>query len=173
MKKWCIALIYCLGVLTIPQALASSEPVLELSWQDLIPEQQREQFNQFGVPEGTSFQAKRNNRPEQPMFGDMREELNGKTIRLSGLIIPLEGDEETMTELLLVPYHGACIHMPPPPPNQIVYIKFEHPVPVRQVWDVVTVQGELSAVSISTDLAEVGYQLNGLAISDYQPASVE
>jgi len=51
--------------------------------------------------------------------------LNGKPVRIPGYLLPLEFDGDKVTEFLLVPYVGACIHTPPPPPNQIVHVKTE------------------------------------------------
>ena len=51
--------------------------------------------------------------------------LNGKTIRIPGYLLPLEFEDKKVTEFLLVPWVGACIHTPPPPPNQIVHVKLE------------------------------------------------
>ncbi len=50
-------------------------------------------------------------------------ELNGKNIRMPGYLLPLEFEDKKVTEFLLVPWVGACIHTPPPPPNQIVHVK--------------------------------------------------
>lgn len=52
-------------------------------------------------------------------------ELNGKSVRLPGYLLPLEFKEKRVTEFLLVPWVGACIHTPPPPPNQIVHVRLE------------------------------------------------
>ncbi|MGB5520807.1 MAG: DUF3299 domain-containing protein [Gammaproteobacteria bacterium] len=52
-------------------------------------------------------------------------ELNGKKIRLPGYLLPLEFEDKKVTEFLLVPWVGACIHTPPPPPNQIVHVKLD------------------------------------------------
>ncbi len=54
-----------------------------------------------------------------------REDLDGRPIRMPGYLLPLEFDGRKVTEFLLVPYVGACIHTPPPPPNQIVHIRTE------------------------------------------------
>ncbi len=53
------------------------------------------------------------------------QELNGKSVRMPGYLLPLEFDGDKVTEFFLVPYVGACIHTPPPPPNQIVHVKTE------------------------------------------------
>ena len=50
-------------------------------------------------------------------------ELNGKMIRIPGYLLPLEFEDKKVIEFLLVPWVGACIHTPPPPPNQIVHVK--------------------------------------------------
>jgi hypothetical protein len=49
--------------------------------------------------------------------------LDGQTVRVAGYIVPLDDDAREISEFLLVPYVGACIHTPPPPPNQMVYVK--------------------------------------------------
>ena len=51
------------------------------------------------------------------------EDLDGKPVRIPGYLLPLEFDGDKVTEFFLVPYVGACIHTPPPPPNQIVHVK--------------------------------------------------
>lgn len=52
-------------------------------------------------------------------------ELNGKSIRMPGYLLPLEFKEKKVTEFLLVPWVGACIHTPPPAANQIVHVKLD------------------------------------------------
>lgn len=52
-------------------------------------------------------------------------ELNGKAIRIPGYLLPLEFQDKKVTEFLLVPWVGACIHTPPPPANQIVHVKLD------------------------------------------------
>ena len=49
-------------------------------------------------------------------------ELDGRHIRMAGYALPLEFSDKTITEFLLVPWVGACIHTPPPPANQIVHV---------------------------------------------------
>ncbi len=53
------------------------------------------------------------------------QELDGKPVRIPGYLLPLEYDGKKVSEFLLVPYVGACIHTPPPPPNQIVHVTTE------------------------------------------------
>ena len=90
------------------------------------------------------------------------EDLDGKQIRMPGYLLPLEYDGKKVTEFLLVPYVGACIHTPPPPPNQIVYVRSEQgfetdgglftPVWVSGVMKTTQSQSSLSLVDGSSDI---------------------
>ncbi len=48
--------------------------------------------------------------------------LEGIPVALPGYMLPLKSEEERVIEFLLVPWVGACIHTPPPPPNQMVHV---------------------------------------------------
>ena len=48
---------------------------------------------------------------------------DGRRVRLPGYVVPLQHDGQALTEFLLVPYVGACVHVPPPPANQLVYVE--------------------------------------------------
>ncbi len=104
---------------------------------------------------------------QQSKAGGVRAELNGSLVKIPGFVIPLEGDANTVTEFLLVPYFGACIHVPPPPPNQIIYVKFPEGAPVQELWDVVYVVGTLKTEVISHELAQTAYMIEGTEIKTY------
>ncbi|MCL9777090.1 DUF3299 domain-containing protein [Vibrio methylphosphonaticus] len=154
--------------LCLPPSLAqgsesSDSEVLKLDWIDLIPEAERNQFDAIGMP----ITNHSGGQMEQSKLGTVRQELDGSTVKIPGFVVPLEGDEDTVTEFLLVPYFGACIHVPPPPPNQIVYVKFKEGAPVHRLWDVIYVVGTLKTETINSELAETGYLIEGLHIEDY------
>lgn len=71
------------------------------------------------------------------------QELIGQRVRLSGYLLPLEFDAGDVSEFLLVPIVGACIHVPPPPPNQIVQVAMTGRYPVKSVYAPVTVTGTI------------------------------
>ncbi len=80
----------------------------------------------------------------------------GETIQLSGYILPLTRNQaEQVTEFLLVPYVGACIHVPPPPPNQIIYIQPEQALTVPGMFAPVVVEGELRSQPATYDVFQV------------------
>jgi uncharacterized protein len=96
------------------------------------------------------------------------EELDGLRVRLPGFVVPLELDERRMTEFLLVPYYGACIHVPPPPANQTIHVVApEGREYVGELFDTVWVTGTLRVIRTSSDLAEAGYRIDVTEIEPY------
>ncbi|MGF1538008.1 MAG: DUF3299 domain-containing protein [Elainellaceae cyanobacterium] len=80
----------------------------------------------------------------------------GQTVQLEGYVLPLNQQQANrVTEFLLVPYVGACIHVPPPPPNQIVYIKPEQALPSPGLFAQVVVEGALQLKSASYELFRI------------------
>jgi hypothetical protein len=71
--------------------------------------------------------------------------LDGKLIRMPGFLLPLEYSGKRVSEFLLVPWVGACIHTPPPNPNQIVYVKSDKPYEIKGTYDPVWVTGRMTA----------------------------
>lgn len=99
------------------------------------------------------------------------KELDGQLIKLPGYIVPLNVTEEgRVTEFLLVPYYGACIHVPPPPPNQIVHVKTDLGVLMDNLYQPFWIEGPLQVETTSTDLAEAGYQMSASKIYPYESA---
>ena len=158
MRKWLIALCCTFSLL-----VHASEP-LTLDWLDLVPESERSMINEQGI---AAFIDHNGGKAKQNQMGKVREELNGSQVKIPGFVIPLEGDDKAVTEFLLVPYFGACSHVPPPPPNQIIYVKFPSGAPIQQLWDVVYIIGELKTQHVSHDLAEVGYLIEGTRLEEY------
>jgi hypothetical protein len=102
--------------------------------------------------------------------------IDGKMIRIPGYVLPLEFSGTKVTEFLLVPWVGACIHTPPPEPNQIVYVKPDKAFEIRRMFDAVWVTGRIAAtgskrsveiVDGSADI-DVGYSLRASLVEPYQ-----
>ncbi|WP_373636467.1 DUF3299 domain-containing protein [Vibrio gazogenes] len=162
---WFLFVLMGLGLLSDSvSAQARQQSVMTLSWEDLIPEGEQHP----DPPVRATPIDHDNDTPPQLKIGGVRHDLDGKIVRIPGFVIPLEGDDKTVTEFLLVPFLGACIHVPPPPPNQIIYVKFEHGAPIRQLWDIVYVVGQLKTETMNLDLGETGYVLYGQDLDDYE-----
>jgi uncharacterized protein len=97
--------------------------------------------------------------PAANMPAPVVAELNGKRVRIGGYVVPLDFDATKVTEFLLVPFVGACIHVPPPPANQIVYVKAPGGITIKGQFDPVYVTGTLSTEGQFTGLADTGYSL--------------
>lgn len=95
--------------------------------------------------------------------------LDGIQARLPGYIVPLDMSEEgRVIEFLLVPYYGACIHVPPPPSNQIVHATSELGVLVEALYDPFWIEGPLKVEHASSELAEAGYRMDAQKIYLYE-----
>lgn len=88
-------------------------------------------------------------------------ELDGQRIRLPGYLVPITLEGEKLKDFLMVPYFGACIHVPPPPPNQVVFVSLPEAVLVDDPYGPHWVTGVLSTATSSTELAEAAYTLAG------------
>lgn len=88
-------------------------------------------------------------------------ELNGNKIRLPGYLLPLEFEDKKVTEFLLVPWVGACIHTPPPPPNQIVHVKLAKGFDIGdEVFTAVWVSGLMKTEKNNPELSFVDGKQN-------------
>lgn len=103
-------------------------------------------------------------RSMQPQMGSVNTAMDGKRVRLAGYVTPVGFDEKD-PRFLLVPELGACIHVPPPPANQIVYVpKVDGEA---KMFEPVWVTGTLKAAPVATILADVGYQLVDAKVEPY------
>ncbi|PMJ98138.1 DUF3299 domain-containing protein [Vibrio sp. 10N.261.55.A7] len=87
--------------------------------------------------------------------------FDGKHVQISGYLVPLETTEEGIVTLLLAPYAGACIHVPPPPPNQLIYIELKagQTIPWELYNQAISITGNISIESIDGELASTGYSI--------------
>ena len=103
-------------------------------------------------------------------------ELEGQLVRLAGYALPLEFSDTGVTEFLLVPYVGACIHVPPPPPNQMVFVRLNQTFNADDLYMPVWVTGRMTVKSSSKELSyvdgesnvDVGYSLEGSTVEPYE-----
>ena len=94
--------------------------------------------------------------------------LAGMRVRLPGFAIPLEARADKVSEFLLVPYFGACIHVPPPPSNQIVHVKSEVGVKLDELYQPYWIEGAMQVKPSSSELADAGYQMDAQKIYMYE-----
>jgi uncharacterized protein len=101
-------------------------------------------------------------------MSDALKAMDGKRVRVPGYMVPLDDSARGVTEFILVPYYGACIHTPPPPPNQMVYVKMNGDRRVEvNLWDPIWIEGELRVSEIDSPYGAIGHQLVGIRVSPY------
>jgi len=97
------------------------------------------------------------------------DSLNGEKIRIPGYIVPLDFDAKSEhEEFLLVPYFGACLHTPPPPPNQIVYVKANPAAKIPNINEPVWLEGTMKTGKFTSDLGNSAYELDLSKLEAYE-----
>jgi len=87
--------------------------------------------------------------------------MNGVRGKVPGYLVPITFDEQQrVTEMFLVPYFGACIHVPPPPPNQLIFIRPENPIELGNLWDAYWVHGTIRIDKTSNAIATSAYTID-------------
>ena len=158
-------LLTSMGAFAIAPGLARAEDYIDLNWTDLVPE------GQVALPpviqdliqhEETSLTS------QQPASSGVRNDWNGQIVRLPGFIVPIDYTGTSVTAFILVPFVGACVHVPPPPANQLVFVTTQEPYESTGLYEPVNVIGMFGAASMSTQLAQIGYALSADRIEPYR-----
>jgi hypothetical protein len=149
----------------VTPSIAFGEEFIDLDWIDLLPEGETSL-----PPELLALTDHTNSLPstQQPLSSGVRTEWNGKNVRLPGFILPLEHSGTAVTAFILVPFVGACVHVPPPPANQLVFVTTNTPYESKGLYEPVNVIGMFGTSSLSTQLADIAYALSADQIVPYE-----
>ena len=162
-------------ILTLPAVLflaataALAQPKT-IDWVELIPEDARDSFDIAPPPPMHDYLSGEGGLAAQQLM-DFRvnDKLDGQQVRLPGFIVPLELDAKGLvTEFFLVPYFGACIHVPPPPPNQLVYVKMDTGISLDSMYSAYWITGRMSTQRRDTTLGAAAYTLAGTRAEEYK-----
>ncbi|MCW3149271.1 DUF3299 domain-containing protein [Stutzerimonas stutzeri] len=163
-----------LSLLLCCASLVHAAPA-ELDWLELMPAEDRQALeempeidhggaedpgfsDQGGLKQGAGLPAVMYSAKTVPA-------LDGRPVRLGGYPVPLESDEQGRSTLFfLVPYPGACIHVPPPPPNQIVLVRYPQGIQLDDIYTPLWVDGPLRIEAVSNDLADAAYAIQAEAV---------
>jgi len=181
-KRLTIVSLVCIGLITLAvSGLGVAENgVQELEWTELVPEgfspdalleEYQEKYNIDELEDDDPLiQELQVKLKELWSSAPVNTALNGRTVKLPGFVVPLESDGVHSSEFLLVPYYGACIHVPPPPANQTVYVTVldKKGAEVRKLFDTVWVTGVINTEQLSTDMADAGYTLQATKVEPYE-----
>ena len=159
--------IFFILALFVAVPAAADEPTT-LYWEELLPEGENEILNEMYAQLAAT--AGEHNPYGNPMMSAMMptqigtfnvvDDLDGKRVRIPGFVLPFEyAADGKISEFLLVPYFGACIHSPPPPPNQMVYVTAEKPEDLGKQWNAIWAIGTLKTQRHMNDLGNAAYTL--------------
>ena len=133
----------------------------EISWDELIPS------GSAGLL--ASEEERLPDTSTVALAGGIVEALNGQIVRIPGFIVPLESDDGgLLAEFFLVPYFGACIHVPPPPPNQIVYVTVDPPFNLQSMWEPFWIEGTIKTQGHASIIGTTAYSLTATKIEPYE-----
>lgn len=144
-------------------ARAASAEARQLDWEELVPESERERLSSAPPPPMHNYlMGEYGPAAPQSMSFEVNKALDGIKARIPGFIVPLEADGKgKVIEFFLVPYFGACIHVPPPPPNQIVYVKLPSGIALDSMYEAYWITGTFSVRYRSTRFGAAAYSLAG------------
>jgi hypothetical protein len=144
--------------------------VLTLEWTDLVPADAREQFS--SAPAAATHDYLGEAGPaavQQSTTAPVNNELNGKVVKIPGFIVPLDvAKDGTVSEFFLVPYFGACIHVPPPPPNQIVYVTTKKGIALDSIYEAYWITGTMKLQGKNSQLGSAAYSLSADNVEIYK-----
>lgn len=162
-----IWLVLCTLLVSSP---AAAEPSVT-DWDALIPPQ----FHPARILERHGVRFLDLSKPEErAIFEEIEEarrlapvapELDGREAALDGFVVPLDGDGEATTEFLLVPEYGYCIHVPPPPPNQLLLVRAPDSKRAWGLFSEVLVRGRLRVEASEVPNGRAGYVLEAREMS--------
>ncbi len=172
-----MALMWCICTVTVQAA-----DYRDLDWLELLPAQERQTLlNQGPIDHGGETSPQR-----QPALGgnnslgqleveeawtsvNIVAELAEESVRLPGFVVPLEYDEDQrVTEFFLVPFFGACIHVPAPPPNQIIHVSIPAGFELSSIYEPYVVEGTIQISLTERDLGISAYSIVPDAVVRYQ-----
>lgn len=161
-----VALAGCREYAASVEAPGATASYAELDWEQLIPADELENhrlaaaFAMRHVDHSSDERA--------PQFGSFKtvRELDGRKVSLAGYVVPLETDDEgRMTDFFLVPRMGACIHVPPPPPDQMVYVHLSRSIPAPDVGEAASLKGVLRTTTHDDALASAAYSMDAAVLT--------
>jgi hypothetical protein len=147
---------------------ASANTIVDLQWSDLIPEgTSGVLWQSMRRLSGVVQHGELTTGFDQEEARALTNEFDGKLVRIPGFIVPLDFDSSGVTTFILAPFVGACIHVPPPPANQLILVTTEEPYDYQGLFDAVYVTGLFGAAASATLLAEIGYAISAEDIEPY------
>lgn len=101
---------------------------------------------------------------KQPVKG--KHALEGKEIEIKGFMLPLDFEAKKISEFLLVPYVPSCMHVPPPPADQVIYVKMKNAAKIEPSFYPILMKGKIFSDKANFEMIESGWKMEGLTIKE-------
>jgi len=157
--------------------IKSNTDIEQIAWESLIPPQHRQVIRQYQTPTAMnlaenillSLNASTDEAYREAMFStEIVEQRIGTTGAISGFIVPLEvEDHQTLLSFFFVPYFGACTHYPPPPPNQMIYVRLADDFKIPDLNQAYTITGRFISGLYEDPLGTSAYKLELMSIQKF------
>jgi uncharacterized protein len=139
-----------------------------LDWESLLPVGERTGANTGPPPAIHDYLGEDGMAALQSGSSEVNTALNMMRVKVPGYVVPLEYSKDgMMRQFFLVPYVGACIHVPPPPPNQIVFVELAEAMRLPSVYDAVWITGTLHTQVKNSQLGSAAYTLEATKVEKY------
>lgn len=158
----------------LPATKGSAKGFKEIMWDDLMPKG----WDPMAAFKGIDLNKLQDNDPKAiDLLASVRKEwdkapvepaLNGQRIRIPGFVVPLERKGDDVIEFLLVPYFGACVHVPPPPSNQVIHVVPAKPVKGMRTMETFWVSGTLNLQGGDSGMGVYAYRIAAERVEPYQ-----
>ena len=177
---------------TAPAIIADATEYTAIAWDDLMPEGEDARLEELYADFYAEFENRmragsqtlmeageepvsslipeggENDTMEQIGTFNVVDALDGKAVRIPGYVVPFDFSADARhTEFLLVPYFGACLHTPPPPPNQMLFVRAQPAARIDDIYEPVWLEGTLSTGRFDSDLGNSAYELTLSKIEPY------
>ena len=151
-----------------PLPAPPSTSIPATGWDRLLPESERDHFS-LAPPPPLHDYLSADEAATQTGSAAVNAALEGTTIKLPGYIVPLQMSADGLVgEFFLVPYVGACIHVPPPPPNQMVYIVLEKALPLTALYEPYWVTGTVHTHGTDKRISIAAYSMHVSKVEPYK-----
>ena len=173
-RRRLLALASASGLLALLSPAWAAESKDNTTWESLMPKG----WDPMKGFKGRNLQGLMDGDPKaQALMDELRAswdqaptvpEMNGRSVRIAGYVVPLEEGKGELREFLLVPYFGACIHTPPPPANQIIHVSPAQPVKGIKGMSPVWASGTLKIRRDESSMGVSGYHLEAIKVEPYE-----
>jgi uncharacterized protein len=154
----------------VAEAAQKTRSARRIDWDVLLPKSERAHYNEEPPAPVHDYLGENGKGARQSGSIAVNSQLDQMLVKIPGFVVPLVQDDTGLVSVFfLVPYFGACIHVPPPPPNQIVYVKLDGGgvrlgSPEEPYW----ITGILHTDTNGTRVAKAAYTLDATRMERYK-----